>query len=82
MLYVCLDMIKPDELDSCMQSFDSASFKGIKLTNVLRSLSRTTTESETIKDRIECLEKLACLSHYGSKYCNRIKLDFRLAHEV
>jgi hypothetical protein len=81
MLYICLDLIRPEDMDYAMQSLDTASFKGVKLTNVLRSLSKSN-ESETIRDRIECLEKLSVLCLYGHKYCTRIKLDFRLAHEV
>lgn len=82
MLYVCLDMLKPDELDYTIQSFDTASFKGIKLTNVLRSLSRISDSVELIKDRIDCLEKLVYLSNHGARYCQQIKLDFRLANEL
>ena len=81
MLYICLDLIKPDDLDYCMQALDTASFKGVKLTNVLRSLSKST-ESESMKDRVDCLEKLSGLCLYGHKYCTRIKLDFRLAIEI
>ena len=85
MIYICLDMIKPSDLDYNSQafSFDSASFKGVKLTNVLRSLSRATNNpNETIKNKIESLEKLAGLCNYGDKFCHRVKLDFRLAYEV
>jgi hypothetical protein len=83
MLYVCLDMMKPDEVDYSIQTYDTSTFKGIKLTNVLRSLSRTSDSTEVIKDRIECLEKLLChASQHGLKYCQQIKLDFRLSNEI
>ena len=82
MIYVCMDMLKPDDIDYSVQTFDSNSFKGIKLTNVLRSLSRGTDSTESFKDRVNCLEKLAGLCNHGSKYCHQIKLDFRLANEV
>jgi hypothetical protein len=82
MLYVCLNLIKPDEVDYSIQAFDTTSFKAIKLTNVLRSLSRTGESTEILKDRIECLEKLSSLSHHGLKYCQQIKLDYRLANEL
>jgi hypothetical protein len=38
--------------------------------------------SATIKDRMNCLDKLVGLCDYGSKYCQRIKLDFFLANEI
>ena len=82
MLYVCLNMLKPDEVDFSIQTCDTSSFKGIKLTNVLRSLSRSGDSTEVLKDRIECLEKLSCLSHHGAKYCQQIKLDYRLSNEL
>ena len=82
MIYISLDMIKPEELDYSAQKFDTASFKGIKLTNVLRSLSRPSDSNESIKDKIRYLDKLVCLCNYGSKYSRRIKLDFQLANEI
>jgi hypothetical protein len=77
-------MIQPKDLDYSAQAFDSTSFKGIKLTNVLKSLSltRSADSNETIKDRIDCLEKLAGLCNHGQKYCQQIKSDFRLANEL
>ena len=79
MIYICLDMIKPEDLD-----YDtySVSFKGIRLTNVLRSLSMATESSETVKDKIKYLDKMVNLCHYGNKFSKRIKLDFQLANEV
>lgn len=82
MIYICLDMIKPEELDYNSQAFDTASFKGIKLTNVLRSLSRTADSNQTTKDKIDYLEKLVDLCNYGNKFSKRIKLDFQLANET
>ena len=74
--------MKPDEVDYSIQTYDTTSYKGIKLTNVLRSLSRTGESTEILKDRIDCLEKLSYLSHHGTKYCQQIKLDYRLANEL
>ena len=83
MLYVCLDMFKPQEIDFESQNLDSASFKGIKLTNILKSITRQASVfNESIKSKIDCLEKLACLSNYGTNFCKRIILDFRLTNEV
>ncbi len=83
MIYICLELIKPTDLDHSSQTFDSSSFKGIKLTNVLRSFSgQENNSNETIKDKNSCLEKLTSLCQYGDKYCKRIKLDFRLTNEV
>lgn len=81
MTYVCHDMIKPDELDYSLHTFDSNAFKGVRLTNVLRSLSRhTNNPDEIVKDKIEALEKLVGLCNYGDRFSKRIKLDFQLAH--
>ena len=82
MIYICLDMIKPEELDYSTQKFDTVSFKGIKLTNVLRSLSRPSDSNESVKDKIRYLDKLVGLCNYGSKYSKRIKLDYQLANEI
>jgi hypothetical protein len=82
MIYISLDMIKPEELDYSTQKFDTSSFKGVKLTNVLRSLSRPSDSSESVKDKIQYLEKLVCFCNYGSKYSKRIKLDYQLANEI
>lgn len=82
MIYISLDMIKPEELDYSTQKFDSSSFKSVKLTNVLRSLSRPSESSESVKDKIQYLEKLVSLCNYGSKYSRRIKLDYQLANEI
>ncbi len=77
-----MDMIKPSELDYNLHTFDSTAYRGIRLTNVLRSLSRQSNNpDEIMKDRIEALEKLAGLCNYGHFHCGRIKLDFRLANE-
>lgn len=82
MLYICMDMIKPSEVDYNLHTFGSTSNKGIKLTNVLRRLSRASNSpDEIMKDRTEALEKLASLCNYGHVHCGRIKLDFRLANE-
>jgi hypothetical protein len=82
MIYISLDMIKPDDLDYGNSTFDLNSFKKIKLTNVLRSLSRPSPDpSETIRDRIESMNKLTGLCSFGDRYCKRIKLDFQLAYE-
>ncbi len=82
MIYISLDMIKPDDLDYGNSTFDLNSFKKIKLTNVLRSLSKQAPDpSETIRDHIQCMDKLTGLCSFGDRYCQRIKLDFRLANE-
>ena len=82
MIYISLDMIKPEDLDYGNSAFDLSSFKKIKLTNVLRSLSRQVPDpSETIRDRIQCMDKLTGLCSFGDHYCQRIKLDFQLANE-
>jgi len=82
MLYICMDMIKPNELNYTLDTFDSTAYKGIRLTNVLRSLSRQNNNpNEILKDKIDALEKLAGLCSYGHFHCGRIKLDFRLANE-
>lgn len=75
-------MVKLEDLDYNTQAFDTASFKAIKLTNVLRSLSRPAESNESVKDKINYLEKLVGLCHYGNKFSKRIKLDFQLANEV
>jgi hypothetical protein len=77
-------MIQPKDLDYSAQAFDSTSFKGIRLTNVLKSLSltRSADSNETLKDRLDCLEKLTGLCYHGQKYCQQIKSDFRLANEL
>jgi hypothetical protein len=79
MIYICLDMIKPEDLD-----YDtySVSFKGIRLTNVLRSLSKPSESNESVKDRIKYLDKMVNLCHYGNKFSKRIKLDYQLSNEV
>lgn len=83
MLYICYDMVSPNEIDYNLHTFDSSSFKGIKLTNVLRSISRSSNNpDEIMKDRIESLERLAGLCNYGHKFCRRIMLDFRLASDL
>ncbi len=83
MIYICLDILKPNDLDYTSHTFDSSSVKGPYLTTVLRSLSRQSNNpNETIKDRIDSLEKLAGFCNYGDKFCQRIKLDFRLAYGV
>lgn len=75
-------MVRPNEIDYNLHTFDTTSFKGIKLTNVLRSISRNSNNSDEImQDRIESLERLAGLCNYGHKFCRRIKLDFRLASD-
>ena len=82
MIYISLDMIKPDDLDYGNSTFDLNSFKKIKLTNVLRSLSKQAPDpSETVRDHIQCMDKLTGLCSFGDRYCQRIKLDFRLANE-
>ena len=49
----------------------------------MRSLSRNCEPTETAKDRIDCLEKLLFYSSpHGLKYCQQIKLDFRLSNEI
>lgn len=75
-------MLKPEDLDYNNQAFDTTSIKSIKLTNVLRSLSRPSDSNESIKDKIDFLEKLVGLCNYGSKFSKRIKLDFQLANEI
>jgi hypothetical protein len=72
-------MIKPEDLD-----YDtySVSFKGIRLTNVLRSLSKPSESNESVKDRIKYLDKMVNLCHYGNKFSKRIKLDYQLSNEV
>ncbi len=75
-------MIKPEELDYNNRSLDTASFKAIRLTNVLRSLSRPAESNESTKDKLVCLEKLVGLCNYGNKFSKRIKLDFKIANEV
>jgi spatacsin len=83
MIYICLDMIKPEELNYTNQTFDSTSFKSVKLTNVLRSLSKPSADSsESIKDRTEFLGKLVGLCNYGNKFSKRIKLDFQISNEI
>ena len=85
MVYICLDMISPDEVDFSTQKLETSSLKGIKLTNVLRSLSRvsvTENSNESVKDKVEFLEKLVDLCHYGNKFSKRILLDFQLATQV
>jgi hypothetical protein len=75
-------MIKPEELNYTSQTFDATLFKSVKLTNVLRSLSRTNESSESIKDRAEYLNKLVGLCNYGNKFSKRIKLDFQISNEI
>jgi spatacsin len=75
-------MIKPEELNYTNQTFDTTSFKSVKLTNVLRSLSRPTDSSESVKDRTEFLGKLVGLCNYGNKFSKRIKVDFQIANEI
>ncbi|CAF0723942.1 unnamed protein product [Brachionus calyciflorus] len=82
MIYICLEMLKPDDLDYSNRSIDTTSFKTTRLTNVLRSLSRPNESNETIKDRVEFLEKLVGLCNYGNKFSKRIKLDFQLSNEI
>lgn len=82
MIYICLDMIKPEDLDYSNQALDTSSFKGIKLTNVLRSLSKTSDSNDSAKDKLNYLEKLVGLCKYGNRFSKRIKLDFQLANEV
>lgn len=82
MIYICLDMIKPEELDYNSQSFDTASFQKIRLTNVLRSMSRVSESDESIRDKAVYLEKLVGLCNYGNKFSKRIKLDFLIANEI
>ena len=87
MIYICLDMVKPEDLDySSNQAIDASSFKSIKLTNVLRSLSRpspsSTEANESYRDKLDYLEKLVGLCKYGNRFSKRIKLDFQIANEV
>lgn len=82
MIYISLDMIKPEDINYENSTFDLNAFKKIKLTNVLRSLSRQTPDpNENIRDRIQCMDKLTGLCSFGDRYCQRIKLDYRLANE-
>jgi len=82
MLYLCLDMIKPEDIDYSAQSFDSTLIKSIRLTNVLRSLSIAAESTDKMRDRIESLDKLLSLSNYGCKYCEKIKIEYRIANEI
>lgn len=89
MIYICLDMVKPEDLDySSQQTIDTTSFKGIKLTNVLRSLSRPSPSSndfgpnESYKEKLSYLEKLVGLCKFGNRFSKRIKLDYQIANEV
>lgn len=81
-------MVKPEDLDyTSQQTIDTTSFKGIKLTNVLRSLSRPSpssdfTSNESYKEKLDYLEKLVVLCKYGNRFSKRIKLDFQIANEV
>lgn len=81
-IYLCLDMVKLEDLDYINNTLDTTSFKGIKLTNVLRSMSRPADLNENIKDKINFLQKLVGLCKYGNKFSKRIKLDFELAYKV
>lgn len=82
MLYICLDMINPEELDYSNQPIDTTSFKTTKLTNVLRSLSRPNEPLESANSKIQFLEKLVYLCNYGNKFSKRIKLDYLLSNEI
>lgn len=82
MLYVCLEMVEPEELDYFNQPIDTTSFKTIKLTNVLRSLSRPNESPGASNPKIQFLDKLVYLCNYGSKFSKRIKLDFLIANEI
>ena len=81
MIYICLDMLKPEDLNSTL-TFDTSSFKGVRLTNVLRSLSRPSDSNENTKYKTEYLEKLVGLCNYGNKFSKRIKLNFQISNEV
>lgn len=75
-------MLKPEDLDYTNHALDTTNFKGVKLTNVLRSMSRTSDSNESIKDRVDFLEKLVGFCKYGNKFSKRLKLDFQLANEI
>ncbi|RNA30862.1 spatacsin [Brachionus plicatilis] len=82
MIYICLEMINPEELDYSNQPIDTTSFKTTRLTNVLRSLSRPNEPLEASNAKMQFLDKLVYLCNYGNKFSKRIKLDFLLSNEI